>query len=780
MRKNGLLKKVLAVTLATILGMSLVACGGDDSTTNSNGANGNQNNGSNGAMNADFVYVPEFVDISSTESEDGNSWRGQVSIEGDKMYYTVYSYNEVTNESSNLLYSRDINDPSTETVVDIPAFEVEGYDSNFSDFFYDNEGNLYILYYVAPPYVEGEEYDYNDNTTYLVKYDSSMNQVFSQDLKEMFQDENNSYIQRCVVGKDGKIFASSSDLIYVMGSDGAYQTAIPTQSDWINDMFATEDGRVFFTRYSNMGNGMEMVEINTESNMLGETYENLPDMNAQAKAVGGKLLVKGSSNLYEYNLETQESTPILNWIDCYLTGDYVQDFDLLEDGTVLVYYDNYEGQQELVKLVKTESAKVPVKEIISFATLYDGNQSLEQAVVAFNKNSDKYKITFKTYISNDAEWTETTYTDAIALMNADLTGSNPPDMIDLSGVDLNNLANKGVLEDLTPYLEASSVISKDDFVPSVLNAYTINDKLVTIPQMFHLSTLMGKTSIVGEKEGWTIDDVIALADSHPDAKLMQYIDPATALRICLQYSSNSFIDYETGSCSFNSPEFIKVLEFANRFEEVDYNNEESYPSMIQSGKVLLSDVGISDTQSFQMYTYMFEEEATNIGYPTMDGSVGVFLNGSNMYGITSGSQHKEGAWEFLESMLKYNDNDRYSWGFSSRVDKLEETFKEDMTKDYVTDENGEIMKDENGNPIEESKTTWGYDDWEVEIYAATQEEVDMIKSMIEVAKPAGMNDEKIYEMISEEAAPFFEGQKSAEDVAKIIQSRVEIYVSENS
>ena len=696
------------------------------------------------------------------------------------MYYSVYSYDEATGTSTNEFYNRTLAEPTKENIVDMPQFELEGYQSNLNDFFYDSEGNMYVLYYVAPPYIEGEEYDYNDNTTYLVKYDSSMNQVFAQDLKDMFQDENNTYIQKAVATKDGKIFASSNNLIYVIGADGKYQTAIPTQSDWINDMFVTEDGRVFFTRYSNMGNGIEMVEIKTESNMLGETFQNLPDMNAYAKGVNGKLLVKGSSNLYEYNLDTQESTPILNWIDCYLTGDYIQDFTMLEDDTVIVYYGNYEGQQELVKLVKTEASKVPVKEIITFATLYEGNQSLEQAVVKFNKTSDKYKITFKNYISNDAQWTETTYTDAIALMNADLTGSNPPDMIDLSGVNLNNLANKGVLEDLAPYLEKSTTLNKADFVPSVLNAYTINGKLVTIPRQFQMSTLMGKVSIVGDKQGWTIDDVIALADANPDATLLRYVDPSTALRICLQYSSDSFIDYATGTCNFNSPEFIKILEFANRFEEIDYNNEDSYPEMIQSGKVLLSDVNVSDVQEFQMYTYMFEEPAICIGYPTVDGSAGVFLNGMSMYGITAKSAHKEGAWEFLESTLEYNENDRYAWGLSTRVDELDKMFESDMTPDYRTDEKGEIMKDENGNPIEDPKTTWGYDEWEVDIFAATQEEVDLIKGMIEIAKPAGMNDETIFTMIMEEAAAYFEGQKNAEDVAKIIQSRVEIYVSENS
>lgn len=780
MKRIGIGNKVFAIALAAAMGLSLIACGGNKDAVGEDGTQSGQQS-QNHAQNGEYVYVPEFIDISDKE-ESENSWKGRVSICGDKLYYTVTSFDDVTGESTSKLCSRETADLTKENVIDVPDLGIEGYNNSVNDFFYDAEGNLFIFYYVSPIYIEGKEYDYEDYTTYLVKYDSNMQQVFARDLKEMLQDENNSYIQRTVISKEGNLYACSNDVIYVIGADGVHQTTIPTQSDWISDMVATADGRVFFSRYSMNGRGMDLVEINTETNTLGEVYKNLPDMNPEIKGSSeGKVLVKGSSNLYEYDLATGESVILLNWIDSDLTGDYVQDFAVLEDGNVLAYYDDYEGTEELVKLVKTEASKVPQKEIITFATLYDGNQSLEQAVVKFNKNSDKYKITFKTYIDNNADWTETTYTDAIALMNADLTGNNAPDLIDLSGVDLINLANKGVLEDLAPYLESSTVLQRSDFEESVLKAYTMGGKLVTIPRRFNMTTLLGKTSVVGEKQGWTIDDVIALADAHPQAKLLHYVTKDSALQICLMYSSNSFIDYENGTCNFNSPEFIKVLEFANRFDkEYNYNSDESFPTMLQENKILLSDINISEMQEFQMYNLMFGEEVTCIGFPTTDGSVGVFLNGSDMYGITAKSDNKEGAWAFMETILSYQENDRYSWGIPTRLDEMNARFEEDMTPEYQRDENGDIMYDENGVAMQHPKTSWGYDDWEAEIYAATQEEVDMVKAMIKIAQPAVMSDMTILQMITEEAKAYFEGQKSAEDVAGIIQSRVDIYVSENS
>ena len=45
---------------------------------------------------------------------------------------------------------------------------------------------------------------------------------------------------------------------------------------------------------------------------------------------------------------------------------------------------------------------------------------------------------------------------------------------------------------------------------------------------------------------------------------------------------------------------------------------------------------------------------------------------------------------------------------------LEEMFKEACEPQYQYDENGEIETDAEGKPVQAPKTTWGYDNWEVE------------------------------------------------------------------
>lgn len=91
-----------------------------------------------------------------------------------------------------------------------------------------------------------------------------------------------------------------------------------------------------------------------------------------------------------------------------------------------------------------------------------------------------------------------------------------------------------------------------------------------------------------------------------------------------------------------------------------------------------------------------------------------------------------------------------------------------------------IMKDENGEPMKESKTGMGWDDFHADYYGSTQEEIDELQALIDSARPGDTTDEEISNIINEEADAYFKGQKSVDEVADIIQSRVKIYISENS
>ena len=62
----------------------------------------------------------------------------------------------------------------------------------------------------------------------------------------------------------------------------------------------------------------------------------------------------------------------------------------------------------------------------------------------------------------------------------------------------------------------------------------------------------------------------------------------------------------------------------------------------------------------------------------------------------------------------------------------------------------------------------------------TQEQVDDFKTLIDGATPGGAYDTDIQEILQDEAGAYFAGDKTADEVAKLIQNRVSIYLGENS
>ena len=63
----------------------------------------------------------------------------------------------------------------------------------------------------------------------------------------------------------------------------------------------------------------------------------------------------------------------------------------------------------------------------------------------------------------------------------------------------------------------------------------------------------------------------------------------------------------------------------------------------------------------------------------------------------------------------------------------------------------------------------------------SQEDADAIKAVVDNTVIAvGYSSDQITSIINEEAAYYFNGEKSAQDVAATIQNRVSIYVSEQS
>ena len=149
----------------------------------------------------------------------------------------------------------------------------------------------------------------------------------------------------------------------------------------------------------------------------------------------------------------------------------------------------------------------------------------------------------------------------------------------------------------------------------------------------------------------------------------------------------------------------------------------------------------------------------------------------NGYAMSKTCSDKDSAWEFLRGMLtEAGQADVYM--IPSNRNVFDKQLKDYMTPNYRKDADGNFILDENGEKIEESRGGWVDETGEHNIYAMTQEQADEVLSVIETCTKVASYDTSIYDIVNEQAQAFFAGQKTVDEVARLIQSKANIYVNE--
>ena len=801
MKGNILLKRITAVLLAGTMALGLAACGSggngggnsenEGSSAGSNGGGSTTQNTGGEKDDGDCVYIPQFYDLPADTEADSVQY-SSVSFVGNRMYY---KYQVLKNGSfSNEWCCVDMDNPEAESVVlmSLAEYEVWNQDSAGSVVMAvaDEDGGTILLLSTSPLVsmdATAEELARQErDTTYSIKkLTADGTEVFDTDVTEyLHMDTANIYPQRMFTDQEGSIYISNNEsYIWVFDKEGNHTADIDLSriQGYVAAINILPDDRLGVAHQGS--SGMQIEVYNSDKGQFSENFDNLPsncyNSNLAAGPNGGVLL-NGSGSLYEYNLETREYTALITWMDSDINSDSIREIATLADGRIAVYCSDWSaGTDSLILMEKKPASEVVEKETLTLGCM-QLDFRLQAAVVEFNKTSDKYKIEIRNYGESVDYSVENAYEDARTLFYNDILTGKAPDMFLADDINMKLFAVKGLTEDLSPYLDSSTVVQREDLFETILNAYTIDGILCAIPRSFSVQTLAGRTSEVGEESGWTLTEMMAFAEAHPETPLLPDASKLQVLGACMMFDFDSWVNWETGECFFDSPEFKAVLEFANKYpEEVD----ESLPSaqmQVIAHMTLLDSFGLNDPQSWQLERLKFNEPITAIGYPSASTN-GVLAFGSSAVCISTTSQNKEAAWSFIESLLtEKSQEDEQLYNFPVRISSFEKKLAEAMVPDYMYDENGEVLLDEDGNPKEWSHITYSYgDNIEIKVYTVTQEEADGIRHVISQIDGIYSYDQDMIKIILDEIESYFAGQKSVDEVTGIIQSRVQLYVNES-
>lgn len=409
-----------------------------------------------------------------------------------------------------------------------------------------------------------------------------------------------------------------------------------------------------------------------------------------------------------------------------------------------------------------------------------GYSPVEHYVEQYNKKHDDCKIAFKKYSTDSDE------------LQLDVISGNAPDIIPFDNfAPLESYSgNTELFADIYTFIDNDPDISREDFLPNILTGLERDGKLLQIGSSFVVQTIE-TSSDTGIPENWTVDDMI---NAYENLGENESLFPKNSVFLREHYfnalfDSSMYIDYGNAECFFDSPDFVKYLEFFQKnklgltFEEFDelYKRDDVY--VIDEENVLfleeeeakkknLVDIYGTIYTPENLYTSAkgeFKGKMVLAGYVGDGIQNGTSLLINDMYGISAVSSNADSAWDFLKTTFSEIETDGITY-YSHYFPVMEKEFDkqiEEYTRDnaYVDWETGKTV-------IEKRK----YCDEEIENF--TPEECEYYKDKIKSAK-ISIEDNNILSIISEEIHEYFENDGSAEKTAGNIQKKVSEYLNEN-
>lgn len=607
------------------------------------------------------------------------------------------------------------------------------------------------------------------NSYAVISIDDSGNVTDRTDITKNADIGQDAYISKVMSNDEGGLIIATDQSIVMLDDSFKKTGEVKSDGSYIEGVAKALDGTVLCGTTDENGAVAQVVDF--KNNKLGEKYNlDISYYYSSDALMSGNgdydFYYKDNSGVYGYSMSDKKSTKLMDYLASEVSGEQVYNIVPIDSETMLAIGWSEEGSYTAM-FKKVDPSEVKDKTTITFGSMWGVDDNIRNAAIQFNKDNDKYRIEFIDYSASGE--------DAETKMNADIAAGKIPDIIDLSNLPLDQYVAKGILEDLTPYYEKDPDVNLDDLLPSVVSATAIDGKQYYISSSFNITTLIASKKDVGDKTGWTFDEMKELLESKGSDVRPFYSENKNDIFYSFLYGClNDYIDWTTGKCRFDSSDFKSILEISNSGtnEEVEYDEDSpSQPSLIKSGKVLFVD-GYLDVESVQLYHQMYNQDIAFIGYPSEDRQ-GSFFNMNEAIGIYSKSDVKEGAWEFLKTFVTMEYQAK--WGHIWAVPTNQQAFEMYMKSKTTT----KAYKDELGQDIEPVDSSWGWDDLEVKIGPLSADEEKLYRDLVNGTTKVNTNNYQIMDIITEEAKAYFAGQKGLDETADIIQNRVTTFVNEN-
>lgn len=419
-----------------------------------------------------------------------------------------------------------------------------------------------------------------------------------------------------------------------------------------------------------------------------------------------------------------------------------------EDEKLLLYGKSAGNRLIVYQLGKMlDSAALPREEVV-YGTLAINSTMMNQ-IVEFNKQSREYYVTVQIYGNGDLE-------NGRIQLQAALSGDDGPDIINVFFVDnCDGYVRNGYFEDLTSYIQATEENGNDkqgEVMWQIMEPYFTDGKVYILLPHFTLSGLVISPEDTEGMADWNVKEMFRLIEKNAGQKSIFTTSTAeNVLLLAVRGMQGDFIDYSTKTCNFEREEFIRLLEYCRQYgRESDWSGTMSMGDMAQ--RTLFLDMTFSSYMEYLLTQASYGQGIELYGYPTVKGQEYIVNKSIDACAMNAKSNNKAGAWTFMESLLHfaYQETEGLGWPICKGA--------------YYN-----VWAYNKGTAVRIKGTDYYVDEQDKEMFDYILENGSF---------QSGAIDENIMNIIQEETASYFAGDKSAQEVARIIQSRVQLVLNE--
>lgn len=570
----------------------------------------------------------------------------------------------------------------------------------------------------------------------LSRYDASFSLQETTTLEKRYTESGARFFQMTKTD-EGLALLSASMLVWLddSGAETARQELDPNDG-WAFAAMQERDGILFVLTRDLFGGEAPELRAFDAKTLTPLEAQTLPS-GTVGLGLGedGTFLLTNSDGLSGYDLASGKVQTIASWRELGAKPDAEQIFQT-EDSYVL-----FSPNGEAVTTLFRQAGAGDAKEVLTLAVAADCPVWYEftQLFENFNLSQQEYQIDYTIY-------SDSPYGDAepMDVLRTKIMAGQSPDLFAFysDGNQAPPLAPRAVCADLRELLPD---VTEDSLLPGLFDVLTQDGALYVLPLTVRVDTLIMPSNLI-DSPGVTLEDLETAREKMPEdwVPVDSWNTPGNLFGLTAAFCIGRFVDRETGTCRFETQEFIDILDWCKNWGGDGSTPEAPEKTLMKLGWI--SSLSWLASREDIAKEWFDGAGYTYAGYPVGEGGSAYLVLTS--LGVSTSCQNLAGAKAFLA----YCFSGKQESGLPANMEVLRE----------------ELAQYKAGNRT----------DWYGEVENISEaDEAKFLELLSSVTVLEGM-DQALENILSEEADAYFAGAATAQQAAKIIQSRASLYLQE--